>query len=199
MARNNSTQSTPTNSSQSNGGEPVPTVNRKRITADDLREAATAAAAASQVLAQALEEGGIDEALIGRDFQEPAPPPQSQQGHGGRIAFEQFMAHLTGVLRRYGDKIQVSDNARWVKIESIKNGHKVYVAKGKTQVNRIESTLTPDMVPGSTAPDRVNGRIASYIPADPKSVAEAIRHLAVDEEQIRPPQRGGGQPTNQGR
>ena len=50
----------------------------------------------------------------------------------------------------------------------------LYVAKGKNQVNRIESTLPVDLVPGAVDPDRRNGRIASYIPARRASPIQAL-------------------------
>lgn len=99
---------------------------------------------------------------------------------------------LSSALRRAGNTVDVSENVAWIKIESRKNGHKVYIAKGKNSVNRVESTLPPNLVPGATEPDRKNGRISSYIPADPKLVGIAIRHLAQDEEHIRPPLHGAG-------
>lgn len=190
-----------------NGGEPMPEPTRgRRITADDLtkaaeaaREAAQAASNAAEAVVVALESGQIDEGLIGMEEGRGGGTLSSQdhggQGgqQGGMVAFEEFMAQLAGVLKKAGDNVNVTEHARWVKIESRKNGHKIYVAKGKNQVNRIESTLPADLVPGSSEPDRKNGRIASYIPADPKAVATAIRALVQMDEQIRAPQRGGGQ------
>lgn len=191
-ARNN-------NGNGNNGGEPTPTRTR-RITADDLskaaeaaREAATAASNAAEAVAVALESGEVDEDLIG--FEEgpgvPSSEPPPQQDRGGKVAFEEFMAQLSGALRRAGDNVSVTEHSRWVKIESKRNGHKVYVAKGKNQVNRIETTLPPDLVPGAMEPDRKNGRIAAYLPADPKVVASAIQQLVRSDQQIRAPQRGG--------
>lgn len=187
---------------QDNGGEPVPTRGR-RITADDLskaaeaaREAAAAASTAAEAVVVALESGDVDESMVGMDEGEAVPQgaggQQGQQTASGAVAFEEFMAQLSGVLRKAGDNVTVTEHSRWVKIESKKNGHKVYVAKGKNQVNRIESTLPPNLVPGAVEPDRKNGRIQSYIPADPKAVAQAIRQLAQSDDRIPAPQRGGG-------
>jgi hypothetical protein len=206
MARKGSNNNGNGNGNDDNGGEPVPTRGR-RITADDLskaaeaaREAAAAASTAAEAVVVALESGDVDESLVGLEGEGPQVSSRdvgggrdAEQGGEGRVAFEQFMAQLSGVLKRAGNTVDVTENARWVKIESKKNGHKIYVAKGKTQVNRIESTLPVDLVPGAEEPDRKNGRIASYLPADPKVVSDAIRHLAQSEEQLRPPLRGGGQ------
>jgi hypothetical protein len=190
-----------------NGGEPTPAPARgRRITADDLtkaaeaaREAAAAASNAAEAVVVALESGDVDESLVGMESEDVGGGGgrQAQGGQGGggggtRAAFEEFMAQLNGVLRKAGDNLTVTEHARWVKIESKVNGHKIYVAKGKNQVNRIESTLPPELVPGAVDPDRKNGRIASYIPADPKAMATAIRALVQSEERIRPPLRGGG-------
>lgn len=195
------------NGNGNGGNEPsIPVARGRRITSDDLskaaeaaRDAATAASNAAEAVVAALEQGGIgdiDESQVGQHSEEVgiSPLPQEEQEHGsGKMAFEEFMAQLSGALRRAGNNVEISENAAWVKIESRKNGHKVYVAKGKTSVNRIESTLPPELIPGATEPDRKNGRIASFIPADPRVVGEAIRHLAVDVDKLRPPLRGGGQ------
>ncbi len=190
-----------------NGGDQpaIPVSRGRRITSDDLskaaeaaRDAATAASNAAEAVVAALEQGDIDidESRVGQHTEEVgiSPLPQQEESHGsGKMAFEEFMAQLSGALRRAGNNVDISENAAWVKIESRRNGHKVYVAKGKTSVNRVESTLPPELIPGATEPDRKNGRIASFIPADPRVVGEAIRHLAVDEDKLRAPLRGGGQ------
>lgn len=187
------------NSDQQNS-PPVITRGR-RITADDLtkaaeaaRDAATAASNAAEAVVAALESGDVDEALIGMENERDGTVSGQEQGadSSGLVAFEEFMAQLSGILRKAGDAVDVTEHSRWVKIESRKNGHKVYVAKGKNQVNRIESTLPPELIPGATEPDRRNGRIASYIPADPKVVSEAIRALVQSEDKLRAPHRGGG-------
>lgn len=187
------------NSDQQNS-PPVITRGR-RITADDLtkaaeaaRDAATAASNAAEAVVAALESGDVDEALIGMENERDGTVSGQEQGadSSGLVAFEEFMAQLSGILRKAGDAVDVTEHSRWVKIESRKNGHKVYVAKGKNQVNRIESTLPPELIPGATEPDRRNGRIASYIPADPKVVSVAIRALVQSEDKLRAPHRGGG-------
>jgi len=122
-------------------------------------------------------------------------------GGGGRRqegppAFEEFMAALQDAIQSAGNGIRVTDNRGWVKIESTVNGHKVYVAKGKTAVNRIESTLDPNQLSGATEPDRDNGLIRSHLRAEIEVVSQAIS-LLVDED-IPPPQsRRGRRPTGQ--
>lgn len=186
-----------------NGSDEVtpPTPGRsRRITADDLskaaeaaREAAAAASTAAEAVVVALESGEVDDTVI-QDVDDQGRGGQGQRGQqqsGGQVAFEEFMAQLEGVIRKAGDNVDVTEHSRWVKIESMKNGHKIYIAKGKNQVSRIESTLPPNLVPGAVEPDRKNGRIASYLPPDPKAVSVAIRQLVQSQEQIRAPQRGG--------
>lgn len=200
------------NGNENNGGEPMPTRGR-RITADDLtkaaeaaRDAATAASNAAETIVAALESGAggnqdllqeIDESQIGED-EVSTPAPEDRGGGGGKVAFEEFMAQLSGALRRGGGNLDVSENAAWVKIESLKNGHKIYVAKGKTSVNRVESTLPPNLVPGATEPDRKNGRIVSFLPADPKVIGEALRFLLQDDQKLPAPQRAQGGGGSQG-
>lgn len=191
-----------------NGSDEVtpPTPGRsRRITADDLskaaeaaREAAAAASTAAEAVVVALESGEVEDTVI----QDVEDQGRGGQRSGGQVAFEEFMAQLEGVIRKAGDNVDVTEHSRWVKIESMKNGHKIYIAKGKNQVSRIESTLPPNLVPGAVEPDRKNGRIASYLPPDPKAVSVAIRQLVQSQEQIRAPQRGGaaggGQQTQGG-
>lgn len=174
----------------------TPPARGRRITADDLskaaeaaRSAAAAASDAAEAVVVALESGATMEDTVVTDVDESGM--SGQAGGGSKVAFEEFMAQLEGVIRKAGDNIDVTEHSRWVKIESRKNGHKVYISKGKNQVSRIESTLPPNLVPGSVEPDRKNGRIASYLPPDPKAVSVAIRQLVQSEDHIRPPQRGG--------
>ena len=182
-----------------NGNDSGEIVRPRKITADDLskaaeaaREAAAAATTAAEAVVVALESGEVDEELVGIESGEPMSASLAPPEKPGEVAFEEFMAQLSGVLRKAGDAVSVTEHSRWVKIESKRNGHKVYVAKGKNQVNRVESTLPPNLVPGAVEPDRKNGRIASYIPADPKAVAQAIRQLAQSDDKIPAPHRGGG-------
>lgn len=118
-----------------------------------------------------------------------------RQAQGGRPAFEQFMAALKDPLRRAGKRVRVTEIKGWVKIEG-QQGHKVYISKTKTGVSRVESTLDPSMIEGAQPPDRPNGRIASWIPAYPDVVGEAIGLLAELDEPIgrlSQGQQGGGQ------
>ncbi len=181
-----------------NGGHGDEPSRPRRITAGDLtraaeaaKEAAAAASTAAEAVVVALESGGVDQQISGMEEGQLSADDDGLVPHEGRVAFEEFMAQLQGQLKRAGASVDVTENARWVKIESRRNGHKIYVAKGKTQVNRIESTIPPDLIPGAEEPDRKNGRIASYLPADPKVIGEAIRHLAQSDEKLRAPLRGG--------
>lgn len=139
---------------------------------DTAREAAQAASDAVDAVSQAIESGAVK--------------PTNE----GKVAFEEFMAKMAGTLKKAGNSVEVSEKAGWIKIESTKNGHKIYVSKGKNKVSRIESTLSPDLVEGATEPDRRNGRIASLIPANTEAVESAIDHLVNDEGHIRPARSG---------
>ena len=107
------------------------------------------------------------------------------------MAFEAFMGRLNAVLARYADSLKVTELEGWMKIEG-PQGHKIYITKTKTVVNRVESTLDPDLIKGAEA-STGNGRIASVLPATTKAVAEAVRLLATLKEAIRPPARGAQQ------
>lgn len=150
----------------------------KRVTKDDLAKAAAAAAEASARVASALGAGGEDIEEEGEIIPEHGTP-----------AFQGFMARLAEAIDRGGRTLHVTENAAWVKIESTKNGHKIYISKGKNQVNRVESTLPPEIITGATEPGRPNGRIASWIPAEVGAVEEAIDALSTLDTGIRPPAR----------
>lgn len=96
-------------------------------------------------------------------------------------AFQRFMVELAPALKGLGDRIRIQHNVSWIKIESMVNGHKVYISKGKLAVGRIDSTLPPDLVPGARHAGRYNGRIASWLPADPDSVSKAITLLGSEQ------------------
>lgn len=166
------------NGGNGNDGKPA---RSKRITADQLNKAAEAAQEAAQAAAVAAE--AVVVALESEDVEDE---PQSSHA-----AFEAFMSKLQGIIGKAGNSVSVTEHARWIKIEGVKNGHKVYVAKGKNQVTRIESTLPPKLIPGATAAEKKNGRIASYIPATPLAVGAAIRQLVQYDEHIRPPTKSG--------
>lgn len=92
-------------------------------------------------------------------------------------AFEEFMAALAKPLRRAGDSIRVKDNVTWVKIEG-KNGHKVYISKGKKVVGRVDSTLPSSMIPGAKPAEKYNGKIITWLPATVRAVSLAIELLS---------------------
>lgn len=95
----------------------------------------------------------------------------------GREAFIRFMEALKAPLARQRGRVSVSETSGFVKLTSLVNGHRIYVSKGKLRVGRIDSTLPLGMVPGSVRPTYYNGRIASWLPADTRSVARAIELL----------------------
>lgn len=99
-------------------------------------------------------------------------------------AFERFMVNLSPSLRGMDSLVKIENNVSWIKVQSLVNGHKVYISKGKLAVGRVDSTLPPDLLPGALHPTRYNGRIASWLPADVKVVARAI--MLLGSEQVTP-------------
>ncbi len=176
----------------------------RRVTRENLLEAVVAARNAAESAEHAAHAAAVvaDHALaaLESEVDEDAPEPiiESEEpvtgpgpsamatGHGmlrsgtrsgSRMSFEQFMAALQDPIRRAGPKIRVTEITGWIKIEG-QQGHKLYVSKTKTGVSRVESTLSPEMIDGALPPDRRNGRIASWIPAQVGPVADAIDLLA---------------------
>jgi hypothetical protein len=143
-------------------------------------KAAEAAGAAAEVVAAGIE--GMDQpsasqtpvvarTATGGGRRGPALPP------GAPMAFEAFMAALDSAIKKAGPAIHVSENAGWVKIEG-PTQQRIYITKTKTLVNRVETTLAPELIEGAEAvPVGSNGKIASRLPADPEIVSEAIRLL----------------------
>lgn len=91
-----------------------------------------------------------------------------------KAAFHRFMVNLGPAMTSVAGKIRIQHNVSWIKIESLVNGHKVYISKGKLAVGRVDSTLPPNLVSGARHAGRYNGRISSWIPADVESVGRAI-------------------------
>lgn len=194
-----------------------PTREDLKKAADAAMQAASASAAAAEVVASALETNADLEPtpapavarattrnnpVAAPTKMAPARPAQvmsrdqGPQGGGhqqtqttARTAHEEFMAALEPALRRAKATVRTEDKAGWVKIESLRNSHKVYVGKGKGTV-RIESTIPADKVAGAERAGRENGRIASWLPADIKVVERAIDFLASSDERIPAPRRG---------
>ncbi len=206
-------------SDRENGSQPIPVVG-KRPTREDLtktlaamKESSEATAAAAETVLAAMEGGESMDDPDSHGEYESMPGEEGGGGQGNRIngpaaqatghgslagglrrvegpaAFEQFMAALKRPLKNAGQAVRVSENRGWIKIEG-RQGHKVYIAKTKTGVSRIESTLDPDLIKGAAPPDVKNGRIASWIPATPEAVSEAIGLLVKLEEPLPPPRRG---------
>lgn len=164
----------------------------RKPTRDDLtnviaaaKEAAHSAEAAADAALAVVEGGGLGPAGSG----EVIATLSDQDVAEAPMAFEAFMGKLGDVLKRAGESVRVTELEGWIKIEG-KQGHKVYITKTKTVVNRVESTLDPDLIKGAT-PMAGNGRIASVLPPNTRAVGEAIKLLATLAEPIRPPARGG--------
>lgn len=210
------------NGNKENGNEDLPVVSkrptREDLTqlAEAARDAAQAAAQAADVIIVAIEGETVGNSPLpeGEEMAGGHPgddgvarprtvtgPGAQATGHGmmmgglqrheGPAAYEQFMAALRDPLRAAGDSVRMSENAGWIKIEGMQ-GHKVYIAKTKTGVSRVESTLDPDLIKGASPPDRPNGMIASWIPANPEKVAQAIELLVKLKERPVPRPRGRG-------
>src|SRR5687767_6657713 len=78
------------------------------------------------------------EKIMGRAESEDWPMTESQ------AAFRRFMAKLGEAIDEVGPAVEVTQNVAWVKIQSLRSGH-----KGKLAVGRIDSTLPPELVPGA--------------------------------------------------
>lgn len=98
----------------------------------------------------------------------------------GQVAFERFMARLKAPIEAAHGRVSVKSNVAWIKIESRVNGHKVYISKGKFNVGRVDSTIPHELILGARRAPEGNGRIASWLPADEQTVAEAIELLGDD-------------------
>lgn len=102
---------------------------------------------------------------------------------GGGSAYEEFVRavrhHAGGQV---WSRVLVIDQSAWVQIRGAAG--RVYVAKTRQVVSRVESTLRPEMVPAfpppppgsvnATRPDRPNGRIQSWVRADERLVAGVV-------------------------
>lgn len=181
----------------------------KRPTRDDLmratqaaQQAARASATASEVVLAALDgEGQTQQDSAPTRASTPAPnyrvrgtrdwkgtpsvgrtPTQEKEAP----AFEEFMAAIEPALKRGGAAITISDNRGWMKIESKSNGHKIYIAKSKNTLSRIESTLPIAAIEGAWEPERPNGLITSRLPVEVTKVVQAIELLISSKEGPRP-------------
>lgn len=142
--------------------------------AEAAMEAARAAESTAAMVADALGEdlpagnGGGPRRMSGI--------PQETQTQG--VAFEEFLAAIQPTLDRAGNKVRIEELTGWLKIEGVDSKERVYVAKGKRNVNRVTCTLSPDQVEGATAPTVPNGLIQSWLPAEPEAVSHAIELIA---------------------
>ena len=171
------------------------------------RDAATAAAGAAETALAAMEgqtlsptkqpQQGLSPIQVPHTADDEAETPVSVPiprartrsiPPGTPLAFEQFMAALKTTLDRAGEMVTVSENSGWVILEGTFTKQRVLIAKSKTAVTRVASTLSPELIQGAT-PEDGNGRIASWLPPTIASVNEAIRILATGNETLRPPHR----------
>lgn len=144
-------------------------------------------------LRAALDNGTVGEAEEERPVEQHVPvhaigPGAMATGHGlagggrkrtGPKAYEAFIDALRErVGQEIWDGITVQEQATWMKLEGRLSRERLYIAKTLTVVSRVESTLPPEAVAGSTQPDKVNGSINSWVPANEESCAEAIRLIA---------------------
>lgn len=101
-----------------------------------------------------------------------------------------YEAFIEGVRELVGtetwQRLEVLDQAAWIQVRG--DHGRIYVAKNTTAISRVESTLEPHDVPdvpmaplgarNASEPDRVNGRIKSWLRADVGVVAQAVRLIA---------------------
>lgn len=127
----------------------------------------------------------------------PIGPGALATGHGlaggGRKpegTQQAYQAFVEAVRRLVGEptwgRLSVLDQASWVQLRGERG--RIYVAKTRGVVSRIESTLSPEEVPvipeppeggvNASEPDRPNGNIRSWLRADAGVVAGAVRVIA---------------------
>lgn len=143
--------------------------------------------------AMATLRAALDGGVVGSEVEQHAPthmigPGAMATGHGlagggrKRTGPKAYEAFIDALKERVGeaiwDGIHVEEQSTWVKLEGKESGQRLYIAKTSTVVSRVESTLPPEAVPGCTQPDKVNGNIRSWVPANEEACAEAIRVIA---------------------
>lgn len=94
-----------------------------------------------------------------------------------RTAFERFMFGLRDTMKEVSPMVKVKSNVSWIKIESLVNGHKIYISKGKLSVGRVESTMPTWMINGAIRPGFKNGKISSWLPPTVDAVKQALKLL----------------------
>lgn len=147
-------------------------IQRNSITARDVLANIEEVISQAEVALSLLEE---------TDGKTPAAPPKARPNpRGDRMSFDAFMDALEGALSRSVQRVRVTAGSSFVKLESVRNGHRVYISKGKLAVGRVDSTLPPESIPGAKSPGFRNGKIASWLPPEPDAVAKAIELLASD-------------------
>lgn len=174
------------------GDEPEPiTTGRTRTPSKEELQAAIAtlqAALEGAVLTPAATGEGEERPVIQRVPVHAIGPGAAATGHGlagggrrrtGAKAYEKF---IEAIRNRVGpdvwDGISMEEQASWVKLEGKLSGERVYIARTVNTVSRVESTLPPEAVPGCTKPDRMNGSILSWVPANEETCAEVVTLIA---------------------
>ena len=103
-----------------------------------------------------------------------------------KASFELVLESVAAQLA--ASPVKVSENKGWVKIESLVNGHKTYVAKQKAKaLVRIETTVDLSGLEGFEPLAKPNGRVAGTI--TPELLGVALEVMADAERKIRAPLR----------
>lgn len=165
------------------GGEVVKRESTGRLVLKELRHAVRAMEEAAERNRRMLEaqvarlrvRGTREVVVDGRRYSLGGRVYPHPIGDGAFLTFDMFMERLRPVMEPLLPWLLVVDNRTWTKVESLRSGHRVYISRGKLAVGRVETTLEPELVPGSLRPPRPNGLIRSFLPADTGAVGQAIR------------------------
>lgn len=95
-------------------------------------------------------------------------------------AYEQFVDAVRALVGDEAwEQMEVKVQRAWVQVASRRNASdRLYIAKARLRVSRVECTLPPGSIPEATEPDRPNGSIRSSLPANEEVVARAITLMA---------------------
>lgn len=168
----------------------------QNMTNDDKYEAEFAAALAEEVQMDAqieLQAGTEDAQVIAEPVvQADVSTKESKKEPAGPPAYEAFMAAVSAHAKALG--LDVKEQKHFFQIFA-GTGHKLYVAKDKKSVNRVDTTLprTALVVNGrdiSLPLDTPNGRIACHIDPTVESVLTALDVMANFKDKIPAPRKG---------
>lgn len=124
------------------------------------------------------DEGDAEGEAIAEDVKKDKGPP----------AYEAFVAALKSHSEALG--LTSKEQKSFFQFTNIATGHKLYVAKGSRGVNRIDTTLPEEQLPGICLKlEKENGRIACHVQPSVEAVQMALDVLSSFGEKLRAPKR----------